>query len=58
MGDSKKKIRKYKAGDKYYWLCIEEKLPIASNNNPKEFFNERSNILNVYCHKNAWLLGI
>ena len=34
MGDSKKKLRKYTVGDKYCKIFREEKLAIASYNNP------------------------
>ena len=39
MGDNKKKCCKYKAGDKYTLSCMEEKLAIASYNNPNELLN-------------------
>ena len=56
MGDSKK-CRKYKADDKYYNFCLEEKLAIASYNNSNELLNQKSEILNVCRYKNIWLLG-
>ena len=40
----KKKCKKYKAGDRYSLLCMEEKLVIASYNNPSELLNQRSEI--------------
>ena len=36
---------------------MEEKLAIASYNNPKELFNQRYEILNAGMHKKACLLG-
>ena len=57
MSYDKKKCRKYKAGNKYWRLCMEEKLAIASYNNPNELLNQRSEILNV-CRlkKNGYLV--
>ena len=51
-----KKCHKYKAGDKYYNLWIEEKLVITSYNIPNKLLNQRSEILNVYWHKKSWFL--
>ena len=56
MGDIKK-WHKNKAGDKYCFLCMEEKLAVVSYNNPNELLNQRSEILNFCRHKNAWLHG-
>ena len=50
MGDNKK-CYKYKAGDKYCNLCMEEKLAIVSYNNPNELLNQRSEIFNVCMHR-------
>ena len=47
----KKNCWKYKAGDRYWLLCIEEKLTIASYNNPNELLNQRSEILRACRHK-------
>lgn len=55
MGDNKK-CRKYKACDIYCLLCMEEKLAIATYNNPNMLLNQRLEILNGYKHKRAWLL--
>ena len=51
MGDSKKKCCKYKVGDKYCNLCMEEKLTIDSLNNPNELLKQRLQILNTCQHK-------
>ena len=40
----------YKAGIKYWLLCMEEKIAIASNNNLNELLNQRSEILYVSRH--------
>ena len=56
MEDSKK-CRKYKAGDKYWPLCLEEKIAIVSYNNPNELLTQRPEILNASKHKKTWLLG-
>ena len=45
------KCRKFKAGDRYCLLYMGEKLHIASNNNPNELLNQRSEILNAWKHK-------
>ena len=50
-----KKFRKYKAGDEYGKICMEEKLAIISYNNPTELRNQRSEILNICRHKNVLL---
>ena len=42
-----KNYRKYKAGDKFCQLCMEEKLSIICYNNPKELLNHRSEELNI-----------
>ena len=46
------KCRKYKSGNRYCNLCIEEKLALASHSNPNELPKEMSEILNVFRHKN------
>ena len=43
-----KKCFKYKLGDKYCQLCMEEKLAIASYNNLNELLDQRSEILNSH----------
>ena len=54
----KKVCRKYKEGDIYWQLCIEEKLAIGSYNNPKELLNQRSEILDICRHKRVgYLVG-
>ena len=55
IGDCEKKFCKYKTGDKYWQLCMEEKLAIASYNNPNELYNQRSEILNIGIK--PWLPG-
>ena len=59
MGNSVKKIlkcRKYKMGDKCYDLSMEEKLAIASYNNPNELLNQGSEIFNVCKRKKIGFL--
>ena len=51
-----KKCRKYRAGDRDYFLCMEEKLAIASCES-RDMFNQRSEVLNGCRHKRAWLLN-
>ena len=46
-----KRCRKYKAGDKYCHLRMEEKLAIASYHNPNELLNQRSEIPNACSYK-------
>ena len=50
MGESKI-CHKYKAGDKYCNLCMEEKLAITAYNNPNELLYQRLEILSVCRHK-------
>ena len=53
MGESKKKkCCEYKAGEKYFDLCLEEKLVIIFYN-PKELLNQRSKTLNVCRHNKS-----
>ena len=47
-----KRCCKYKAGNKYCNLCMEEKLAEAFYNNLNELINQRSEILNVFRHEN------
>ena len=51
MGDSKKAVNISS------FLCMEEKLAIASHNRPNELLNQRSEILNVCWHRKSCLLG-
>ena len=57
MGNNFKKCKKYKSGDRYCLLCMEEKLEIASYNNPCEFHNLTFEILNICKYKKACHLG-
>ena len=56
MRDSEK-YRKYKAEDKYYNSCIEEKLPIASYYNPSELLNQKSEMIFVHIRKVGCSVG-
>ena len=57
MGNNFKKCHKYRAGDRYWLLCMEEKLTIASYENIKELINQRNEVLNIYKHNKDSLLG-
>ena len=46
-----KTCRKYKAGDTFFQLCMEEKLSSISYNNPKELLDRISEILNICKHR-------
>ena len=46
-----KKCIKYKAGDKYCHLCMEEKIAIVTFLNNRELLNQRSEVLNSCIHK-------
>ena len=48
MGNDFLKWRKYMAGNGYWLLCMEEKLVIASYNNPSELVNQRPEMFNAY----------
>ena len=37
-----RKCHEYKAYDKYYYICMEEKPAIATYNNPNELLNQKS----------------
>ena len=50
-----KKCHKYRAGDRICWLCMEEKLAIASCKS-RNMLNQRLEVLNSCRHKRAWLL--
>ena len=50
MEDNFKKCCKYKTDDRNCLLCMEEKLAIASHNNPNELLNQWSEMLNAYRH--------
>ena len=39
----------YKSGDRYWLLCTEEKLAIASYNKPNELLKKRSEIIDAIC---------
>ena len=52
-----KRYCKYKAGDKYCKLCMEEKSTIAAYNKPKELLNPRSEIFNVCRHRKNYLIS-
>ena len=52
-----KKSHKYKTGDKYCQVCVEEKIAIAFYNKFNELLNQRLEILNICRHENVWLLG-
>ena len=52
-----KKCHKYRAGNKYCLLCMEEKLAIASYDNSRELLNQRSEVLNTCRHRREYLLG-
>ena len=57
MGNYKKKCRKYKAGDRFCQLYMEEKLNSISYNRPKELLNHKSKVLNIRKHKKNCSLG-
>ena len=48
-----KKCRKYKTGDKYCNLCMEEKLAITSFNNTKEILYQKSEIFKDFRHEKS-----
>ena len=50
-----KKCRKYRTGDRSFFLCIEGKLAIASCKS-RNMLNQRSEVLNSCRHKRASLL--
>ena len=56
MLDSKN-CHKYKAGDKYWQLGMEEKVAIPSYNNSNELVDQKSEILNVWKYKRSLWLG-
>ena len=52
-----KRCNKYKAGDRYCKLYMEEKLTIATYNKPKELLNQRSEVFNICRHRENWLIS-